>query len=215
MSIVLDIVAGNWCPQLVLWNAHAIEQVLTLIGNLCNQCHARIKQFLLSLLANDSLQNVESQVAVDNFSCEETEHLRQNSLVRRIIQSVNNVDAVLQCLTLTESEGQILHNVGRLTHQDLVTGLTLLLEGFLVSLPLLEQHDFSEFEEIQEDVECRDVLSFCNLAHWAHCHFRQFVTILQDVFLHIFADLDHENAVVALGSKCCVCNSQVITKLVD
>ena len=48
----------------------------------------------------------------------------------------------------------------------------------------------------------------------AHRHLRELVALLQDVSLHILANLNHEHSVVTLSGQACVSDRKIIAKLV-
>ena len=78
-----------------------------------------------------------------------------------------------------------------------------------------EEHYFSELDHVKENWQLSNILKNSDLSEWAHRHLRKFVALLVDICLHIFAYLYHKHSVISLGSKSCMSNRKIITKLVD
>lgn len=122
---------------------------------------------------------------------------------------------MLQSLTLTIGECQILHNIRCLAHQNLVVGLSFLFEVFCISPPLLEKHDFSIFQKVQQNIKRSNIFGFTNLSHWTHRHFWQLLTMFLNICLHILTNLNHEDAIVTFRSDGCMCNRDIVAKFID
>ena len=129
MLVVLDVVGSDRSIESVLGDAHAVEEVVGSSGDILNQLVPSGGQVLDSSLANNTLDLEEAEVSVDNFGTEKSEDLGQHVLVLFVAESLQLLDAVVEAVSLSINLGKILHDIGGLVHQDLIWGLTLLLEG--------------------------------------------------------------------------------------
>ena len=102
--------------------------------------------------------------------------------------------------------GEVLHDIGSLSHQDLVRGLALFLQPLAVVNQLVEENGLSEPEEVSKSVELGDIVEVLDLAEWALGQLRELRLAGGDVLLQVLADLDHEDSVVTLSGETCVSN---------
>lgn len=116
-------------------------------------------------------------------------------------------------MSFTVDKGQVLHEIRSFSHENLI-----LAKGLLELLVLfdesLEEDCLTVFEQVQEGSERCDVSALSNLPEWALGHLWKLMALLVDVGDHIFANLDHEDTIVAFGSATSVSCSQVVPKLI-
>lgn len=71
ISIIFDVVSSDWSIQGMLWNVHAVHEIVSLASNFFDKLMSLWSQLCNSLVAKDSLYHVEAEISLDNLSSEE------------------------------------------------------------------------------------------------------------------------------------------------
>lgn len=147
--VIFHVISRDRGIKSVLWDAHAVHQIWYPGSDILDKGMSCRGNTVDGCLTQNTLTNVEWKVSIDAFSSEQSKDLCHDLMGISVLDFVENWNAVLHRVSFSVNLSQLLHDIRRLSHQDLVRGLSSLLHVLVVLNQFVEKNCLPESQKIR------------------------------------------------------------------
>ena len=135
----------------MLGDVHAVEHIVGPRCDILDQLVSSWGKSSSCCLAHDALHHEEAEISLDAVSTEKEENVLHHISVLCVLHYGQLACAVVEGLSLSIGQSQLLHQVGGLSHQNVV-GTNLRGQGLVCLHELLEENRLSELEQVRKEL---------------------------------------------------------------
>lgn len=183
-----------------MWHIEHFKEVVNVASDVFDHFVLHSDQVCSSGGADSPFSNVEAKVCLEGVKSEDTEDDLHNLSALSMLDSLEEVDIGLKCLSFTISHGKLLDEVGCVIHHGFKASFACLLELNSLLLEFLEESNFTELKKVEHGVNPGHVVEGSDLLLDVEGRLWELPCLLDKSAHHVLDNLDHENSIIAFGS---------------